>query len=369
MIGELSGAGGFGVGAASLTSSWPGRGILRRTLRRVALAVCAGGMVGFAYAQGGAAFGGTAARVGPPERSVAEWLVRLQQASRTPAYTGTFVVSASGGAMSSSRIWHICEGNVQIDRVEALSGTPRTTYRRNESVVTFMPETRTVQTDQRESGGMFPNLLASGDQFATADFYSAREMGQGRVAGFDADIVMLKPRDGLRFGYRIWSEKQTGLVIKTQTLDTGGRVLEQAAFSELQLGAPVQSAKLLQMMANTDGYKVSKSSRVRTTPDAEGWAIKSPVAGFRAQNCYRKSGGASGAMVQWIFSDGLATVSLFMEPFDAQRHAEEGVSAMGATHTMMRRLPGNPTGWWVTAVGEVPPDTLKAFIDRLERKP
>ena len=70
------------------------------------------------------------------------------------------------------------------------------------------------------------------------------QLGQGRVAGFDADIVQLDPRDGLRFGYRIWSEKRTGLVVKTQTLDDAGRVLEQAAFSELQLDAPVQAAKL-----------------------------------------------------------------------------------------------------------------------------
>jgi sigma-E factor negative regulatory protein RseB len=87
----------------------------------------------------------------------------------------------------------------------------------------------------------------------------------------------LVPRDNLRFGYRIWSEKKTGLVVKLQTLDADGQVIEQAAFSELQLDAPVKMDKLAQMMASTEGYRVEKS---RTGQDhgtqAEGWLLKQP---------------------------------------------------------------------------------------------
>ncbi|WP_051236636.1 MucB/RseB C-terminal domain-containing protein [Ottowia thiooxydans] len=306
--------------------------------------------------------------VGPPERTVAEWLVRLQQASRVPSYAGTFVVSSSSGALSSARIWHICEGDTQIERVESLTGVPRLTYRRNDSVVTFFPQARVMQNERRESNGAFPSLLNSSEEFDTAEYYNARQHGQGRVAGFDADIVHLVPRDDMRFGYRIWSEKSTGLVVKMQTLGSDGRVLEQVAFSELQLEAPVRIDKLKQMMAQTDGYRLEKSDKVKTTAAAEGWQLKSPVAGFRGQNCYRKPPSSSSQMVQWIFSDGLATVSLFMEPFSRERHVREGQSSMGATHTLTKRLVDKAGDWWVTAVGEVPTITLKAFTDSLERK-
>ena len=294
---------------------------------------CAGGLVTLAGAQGVAQFGGSVADrpQGPPQRSVAEWLVRLQQGSRVPSYVGTFVVSSSPGAMSSSRIWHVCEGDVQLERVEALTGAPRSTFRRNEAVMTFLPEARLVKLDQRESSGIFPNLLNLGQNFPTSDFYAAREIGQGRVAGFDADIVLLSPRDDWRFGYRIWSEKRTGLVVKTQTVDRTGHVLEQAAFSELQLNAPVQADKLQQMMTSTEGYRVVKAERVKTTAESEGWQLKAPVAGFKSLNCYRSPASKTASLVQWIFSDGLATVSLFMEPFDRQRHEREGVSSIGAT--------------------------------------
>lgn len=358
----------IGVQVLARTSA-PRRSGWRSAMRRALVVCCAGSVVGLASAQGvGEGTAAPSSPVGPPERSLAEWLVRLQQASRVPSYIGTFVVSSGSGSMSSSRIWHACEGNVQAERVDALSGPPRTTFRRNGSVVTFLLDSRTVRMDERESGGVFPNLLSSTNVSAIVDFYSAREVGHGRVAGFDADVVQLMPRDDLRYGYRIWSERQTGLVIKTQTLDSKARILEQAAFSELQLNAPVQVSKLSQMMARTHGYKVESVERTRTTADAEGWALASPVAGFASQSCYRRAGVSTGHVVQWIFSDGLATVSLFLEPFNAERHAFEGVASMGATHALTRRVADRSGTWWVTAVGEVPPHTLNAFVIALKRK-
>lgn len=340
-----------------------------RGLRGAVLAWCCVGAMGAAVAQVDALGSGQAGpAIGPPERTVNEWLLRLQAGSRVPAYTGTFVVTAANGAMSSARIWHLCEGDVQLERVETLSGVLRSTFRRNESVVTFLPASRVVRTEQREAVSLFPNLFASDANGTVADFYTARPLGSGRVAGFDADVVYFAPRDGWRFGYRIWSDKRTGLVLKTQTLDQSVRVLEQAAFSELQFDAPVKAATLQHMMKRTGGYRLEKSDRVRTTADAEGWALRIPVPGFKAQAFYRRAAAAGAMVSQWIFTDGLATVSLFMEPYDVERHTREGWAALGATHTMARRMTYGDTAWWVTAMGEVPLPTLQAFIDGIERK-
>ena len=133
-------------------------------------------------------------------------------------YVGTLVVSSGTGAMSSARIWHACRGDQQVERVDSLTGAPRSTFRRNEEVVTFLPETRVARTEKRESLALFPNLLKP-DETSIPEFYAARRVGADRVAGFETDVVQLVPRDSLRFGYRIWSEKKTGLVVKLQTLD------------------------------------------------------------------------------------------------------------------------------------------------------
>jgi sigma-E factor negative regulatory protein RseB len=322
---------------------------------RTLLALCAGGVVGLAAAQGNAA-----ATKAVPERSVGEWLVRMHDASRVRSYIGTFVVSSGGGALSSARIWHACDGRQQVERVETLTGAPRSTFRKNDEVLVFLPEHHVVRSERRETLGLFPDLIKSADS-AIPEFYSAKRLAGERVAGFEADVVQLAPKDALRFGYRIWSEKKSGLVVKLQTLDADGGILEQAAFSELQMDAPVRMDKLAQMMAVPPGWRLEKVDAEKTTAAAEGWSLKSQVAGFRPMSCYKRP--AEGVL-QWIFSDGLASVSLFLEQYDPRRHTQEGSYASGATHTLVRRVQDG----WLTAVGEVPAATLKAFADGLERR-
>ncbi len=301
-------------------------------------------------------------------RSINDWLKRVHEAAINTTYIGTFVVS-SGGVMSSAKIWRVCKVDQQVERVETLTGPPRSIFRHNDKVVTFLPDLKVVRREQRDSLGTFPDLLQSADT-RIADFYKLRQDGVERVAGVDADVIVLAPRDSLRFGYRIWVERKTGLVVKLQTLDTAGKVLEQAAFSELQLDAPVKMDKLIQMMDKVKGYRVEKPVLEKVASGDEGWALKEPVAGFTPAICYRRpvtaanpAVSADEAPLQWIFSDGLASVSIFIEPFDQQRHGKESSLSLGATHTMTKQLDGH----WITVMGEVPMTTLQLFANRLER--
>ena len=300
-------------------------------------------------------------------RSLNDWLMRLHEASKKRAYVGTFVVS-SGAAMTSAKIWHVCEGNQQMERVEMLTGAPRSIFRHNDQVLTFMPDHKLVRSEKRESLGLFPELLESADSHI-ADFYKVRQEGLDRVAGVEANIVTLLPKDRLRFGYRVWTERKSGLVVKLQTLDVDGKLLEQAAFSELEIDAPVKMDKLVQMMGKLEGYRVEKPVLVKTTASAEGWALKVPVAGFKSMSCYKRpvaavNGAPAGEPLQWIFSDGLASVSIFVEPLDRQRQYRESTLSMGATQTMTRLL--DP--YWITVMGEVPMTTLLLFANGLEHK-
>ena len=309
---------------------------------------------------------GLAAESAVADTSIHAWLVRVHEASRQRAYTGTFVVSA-GAKTASAKIWHVCDGTQQMERVEPLSGQSRSIFRRNDQVITFFPESRVAITEKRDSLGLFPNLLKSSDSDMGAH-YQLKALGNERVVGVEADIVEILPKDQLRYGYRVWSEKRTGLIVQLQTLDLEGRVLEQAAFSELQLDAPVSMPKLTQMMAATDGYRIESPEMQKTTAEVQGWTLRRQVPGFRAMGCFLRPVAASAQGVhamQWMFSDGLATVSLFVEPFDRRRHTREGSTDLGgATRTLTRHL----DAWWITAVGEVPAATLGVFAQTLERR-
>lgn len=145
----------------------------------------------------------------PARLGVLDWLRRMHQAARQTSYVGTFVVSAATGDLSSARIWHACEGDLQIERVEALSGPPRSTFRRNDLVLTFLPELGVIRSERRDNVEVFPNLLGASES-SIASLYGVRLLGKGRVAGIDADVVQIVPRDDLRFGYRVWSERRSG---------------------------------------------------------------------------------------------------------------------------------------------------------------
>lgn len=306
-----------------------------------------------------------AAAVVAPQ-SLNDWLDRLHDASRRRAYTGTFVVSA-GSAMATSKIWHVCDGSQQVERIETLTGAPRTTLRRNDDVITFVPQTKSAWVEKRDALRPFPDRLNTPAN-AIEEHYSARVLATERVAGFEADVVQFSPLDELRFGYKVWSEKGTGLAVKLQTLNARGQVMEQMVFTELQLDAPVQMDKLLKQMNSTQGYQVHKAPLNKTTAQAEGWRLKAAVPGFLSMSCHThgEPGAKPGTLpMQWVFSDGLASISLFVERYDPQRHVGERVASMGATHTLTQRVGDQ---YWLTAMGEVPVATLKLFAQSLERQ-
>jgi sigma-E factor negative regulatory protein RseB len=303
-----------------------------------------------------------------PKSDVEQWLARLQEAAGQRTYTGTFVVTAAD-RLSSARIWHVSEGTQQMERVDALSGVPRSVFRRNDEVLTLLPQTRLAISEKRQSLGQFPDWLGRADA-SIAQYYTLRPVGLERVAGWEADVARLVPKDAWRFGYRVWTERTSGLVLKLQTLGLDQAILEQAAFSDLQLASSISMGKLSALMNEVQGYRIKKSELMSTTADQEGWDWKATVPGFKLVSCHKREtgqGAVNSPAMQCVCSDGLASVSVFIEPFDASRHARpmsHDAFSMGATRMQMQRV----GDWWLTAVGEVPQPTLQQLARSFERK-
>jgi sigma-E factor negative regulatory protein RseB len=190
------------------------------------------------------------------------------------------------------------------------------------------------------------------------------------VAGHEADVLRIAPRDALRFGYKLWAEKATGLLLRAEVLDQREQVLESSAFSDVTIGGKAQAQSVLQPMGRLDGYKVLHPTLTPARLEDDGYSLRSPVAGFRQVSCVKRpldetaEPGATPRVLQSIYSDGLTYVSVFIEPFDARRHLRPMQTSSGATQTLMQRL-GDA---WVTVVGDVPMATLRLFAGALEHK-
>jgi len=144
------------------------------------------------------------------KREAKAWLSRIQEAASKRSYQGTVVVS-SGSTVASSRITHHCEGRDQFERIDSLDGQARHVVRQNEQVHTVWPQRRVAMVERRDQLSSFPGLLqAGGDR--VPDYYELRSIGQERVAGREANVLMLRPKDQHRYGYRLWADKATGLL-------------------------------------------------------------------------------------------------------------------------------------------------------------
>ena len=301
---------------------------------------------------------------------VRAWLMRIHSAASHRNFQGTFVVS-SAGAVSSSRITHFCIGPNQFDRIETLDGQMRLVFRHNEVVHTLWPKSRVALIEQRDLLARFPALLQAGDD-RIVDFYEVRSQGVERVAGRDADVVILRPKDGWRYGYRLWSDKETSLLLRVESLGEKGEVLEASAFTDVTMGGKARPETVLLPMKNLEGYRVLRPTLAPARLDAEGWTLQRQVPGFTEVSTVKRllvtaaddERDPATLVLQATYSDGLTYVSVFIEPYNSDRHRRGMHTSIGATQTLMRRL----GDWWVTVVGDVPATTLRQFANGLEYK-
>ncbi|GAA4428246.1 sigma factor AlgU regulator MucB [Acidovorax lacteus] len=302
-----------------------------------------------------------------PKLDAAQWVERMRADPCARTYTGALVVSAASGAMTSSRMWHACIDGLPVVRVEPQTGVPRVVFRHGDEVRTFNLQARTVRVEPREPARGFPAVpLLSGA--AVSQHYGVKLLGSERVAGAIADGVAFVPQDAWRFGYRFWIERDSGLVLKLQTVGPDGRMLEQTAFSQLDLKSPVRAEELLQSVQSFQGFQIEMPSIRRTAAEAEGWVLRQIPPGFVSLGCFLRQASPKGdtaPVLQCVYSDGLASVSVFLEDLSPQRPADKAQTAsIGATHLWAQRVKGDA---WTTVVGEVPLATLRAFAHHIER--
>lgn len=290
------------------------------------------------------------------------WIARMQEAAVLRNYRGTMIVTA-GGAASSSKVAHYSVGTQTFERVETLDGQQHRVYRHNDIVHTVWPQSREAVVERRG----LPRLAGlDAVEPRALEQYELLPQGLQRIAGREAQVVLLKPRDALRFAQRLWSDRASGLMLRADVLGARGEVLESSAFSEVEIDIKPQPETVLQPMNQLDGYRVVRATPLATRLEAEGWTLNGGVAGFALKSCHMRplvARAASATVLQAVYSDGLTHVSLFIEAYDEKRHAGAKPAHLGATHTLMRRH----GEYWITVMGDVPPLTLERFAQALER--
>lgn len=297
------------------------------------------------------------------------WLMRIHDAASKHNFQGTFIVSSAVG-VQSARIAHYCDGKNQFERIESLDGKARNVFRHNDVVHTFWPGSHVAMVEQRGLLNSFPALLQASDS-GIDEFYEVRVEGVARMAGHETDVLSVRARDAYRYGYRLWADKATSLLLRVDVLGERGEVLETSAFSDVAIDIRFQPDTVLQAMKRLDGYRVLRPVMKPASVDREGWSMRQMVPGFRQvssvvrqmQSSADTESEPSASVLQVIYSDGLTYVSVFIEPYRPARD-KPMTASIGATQTLSQRRGDS----WLTVVGDTPAGTLRLFANGLERR-
>jgi len=298
----------------------------------------------------------------PVQSDGMQWLQRVTSAAQKLSYSGTFVYR-NGSRSETSRIVHLASNGNQTEKLEVLDGSPREVIRHNDEVKCYLPESRLVIVEQRSARRTFPALLPV-SLAGLNDHYLIRKGSTARIAGFDSQIVRLEPRDAWRYGHQLWVDVGSGLLLKAEIFDESGESLESMAFTDLHIGGPATPDALKSSYAAVakETWQL-RQAKLRDMRDDAQWLFRTDLPGFRRQASMHRSIGkdAEGLnMLHWVFSDGLAALSVFISPLRPPGEAgEEGVQSLGALSVMKRVVDGHQ----IVVMGDLPPAAVKRFAE------
>ena len=279
------------------------------------------------------------------------WLARMGQAVSGLDYQGEFVY-AQGGQLESLRIFHAVDANGARERLVSLSGAPREIVRGGGQVTLLGSRPRAATYG--EPGTLQPQLLAAlgADPERLLRHYQLALGGQDRVAGLATQLVEVRPRDSFRYGLRLWLESETGMLLKSVRFGADGRPVEQLMFTRIALrerpaeadlaGTPPADA-LPNAMNLPQRAGAATAWSVANAPDGFELALQQPAPQPGSEHL--------------IYSDGLASVSVYVEPLTRAAPAFTGASNRGAMHLHGRVLDGHQ----ITVLGDVPAATVERF--------
>lgn len=291
-------------------------------------------------------------------------LNEMSRASKSLNYDGTFVY-LRGNHLDTMRIIHKAAGaGGERERLISLTGPAREVVRDKSAVTCIFPENRSVMVEKSRPHKILPTNLPQPIQKVSA-YYGFSVIGHDRIAGRDTRIVVIRPRDHFRYGYRIWLDNATKLLLKSDVINAKGHALEQILFTHLELPKTIDDS-LLKPTVNGYGYTWYTNEPDPASDKADSdWTVGWLPKGFSIREKEVNAMATSRSPVyHMVFSDGIASVSVFVEKVDAKSERMEGFSSLGAVNAYST-MEGDHQ---ITVVGEVPRITVRQMAASVKQQ-
>jgi sigma-E factor negative regulatory protein RseB len=298
------------------------------------------------------------------QESARQWLDAMSNALQTLNYDGTFVY-LHDGKLESMRIVHQASEQGEQERLVSLTGSPREVLRDDKAVTCIMADSKSVTVGQSRPRPPFP--VVPNDLDRLSRYYRLQVLGEDRIAGHLTQVVAITPKDSFRYGYRFWIDSSNYMLLKSDLTDVNGLAIEQVMFTRLDVRDQLPAAAL-QPSLTGDGYNWTRqgdaAQNTATKNVSPHWVVKRLPVGFQMRDFQRKRMRKEGASAEhMVFSDGLATLSVYIEKVKSEAQTFLGLSTMGALNAFGAVV----DGYQVTVVGEVPPATVHMVAESVQQ--
>jgi len=292
-----------------------------------------------------------------------ETLQRISEAGQDQNYQGTFILRKSSD-LSTLRITHGSDDKGVWESLESLNGEAKQVIRRNNKTVSIFPARELIMVRENpEQQSLHPPLPENLGQLG--QFYSIQRLPDDRIADHQTLVIHLVPNDQFRYGYRYWIDKNTGMLLRCDLVSETKKVIEQMMFTSLEYlpHSPVSSFDMNQF-ENYQQQKLDEREVDVKHSAALKWSVESLPKGFMlTQSMMRYSrpsnhiAGEKPDLLHLVYSDGLASVSVFIEKNQGAGKHLQGASTMGAVNAYGNQV----DDYSVTVVGEVPIITVQVM--------
>ena len=299
-----------------------------------------------------------------PKENIEKWLAKMHHAAHMINYDGTFVYGQNN-EMTSMQIIHSVDSNGEFERLISLDGSGREVIRSGDTVTCILPDKKSVVVDKSKPDTEFPPTFPLKIE-QLSKFYDFHLTENGMVAGRTAKKIMIIPKDKYRYAHTLWVDEKTGLLLKDHLIGEKGKIVEQFMFTQINYPKVIEKVRLISKSENKKftWYQAKESESKQETNKSMNWKIMNIPAGF-VSGVKRHHNMTMSAMPveHFIYSDGLSSVSIFVEKQMDNSKNLMGGSTMGAVNAYGRAI----GKYHVTVVGEVPHATVKMMGDSVEQ--
>lgn len=282
------------------------------------------------------------------------WLDKMATALREQDYDGIFTYMR-GHELDTVRIVHSFRDGSEFERLVNLNGEPREIIRTDDKVICHHAGEDASDLNHGVTLGPFSQAFNENIS-ALQDYYQFSLQGKGRVAGRGTIRLDINPKHTDRYGYKLWLDDQTGLLLQSR-LVYQGRVLEVFQFSRVEIGAQIAESELISSIKDPSVQHELTTELAREDGSKADWRVAWLPAGFKRSIIRQK--GANGV----LYTDGIATFTVFVEK-RGNSLLPDLSTRMGGTVIISRRL--RASGQQITLVGELPITTARKVAESVE---